>query len=304
MNSGHFDWTPRLACSVTVGVPWPWVTRGGRAYRAGQTTQRVCAQGEHPRCGVVGRRRRRRQSRRADLGHPARARDKRRAASAGSRRWQGAVIGSSVRSLSSRRSAAKALRGSSKNTNLPEPLTSFIGRERELVEIKRLLPSKRLLTLVGVGGIGKTRLALQVAAEVMDAYRDGVWLVELGSITDPGLVPTSVAQVLGVQERTGTPLTDTLCAHLKARQLLLILDNCEHLLDACATLADAMLRSGTRSRRSSPPVASRCTSPASRPTRCEHCRCPSHRRAQRLSPAPRRCSFSSNGLDSSCPTLH
>jgi non-specific serine/threonine protein kinase len=111
-----------------------------------------------------------------------------------------------------------------------------------LVEIKRLLPGKRLLTLVGVGGIGKSRLALQVAAEVVDAYRDGVWLVELGSIRDPLLVPTSVAQVLGVQERTSTPLTDTLCAHLKARQLLLMLDNCEHLLDACATLTDAILR--------------------------------------------------------------
>jgi predicted ATPase/DNA-binding winged helix-turn-helix (wHTH) protein len=130
-----------------------------------------------------------------------------------------------------------------KRTNLPEPLTSFIGRERELVEIKRLLPGKRLLTLVGVGGIGKTRLALQVASEVVDAYRDGVWLVELGSISDPLLVPTSLAQVLGVQERAGTSLTDTLCANLKSRQLLLILDNCEHLLDACARLADAVLRS-------------------------------------------------------------
>jgi predicted ATPase/DNA-binding winged helix-turn-helix (wHTH) protein len=133
-------------------------------------------------------------------------------------------------------------RGRSKNTNLPEALTSFIGRERELVEIKRLLPGKRVLTVAGVGGIGKTRLALQVAAEVMDEYHDGVWLVELGSISDPALVPTSVAQVLGVQERASTPLTDTLCAHLKARQLLLILDNCEHLRDGCATLADAILR--------------------------------------------------------------
>ena len=130
-----------------------------------------------------------------------------------------------------------------KRSNLTEPLTSFIGRERELVEIKRLLPGKRLLTLVGVGGIGKTRLALQTAGEVTDAYRDGVWLIELGSISNPLLVPTSVAQVLGVRERTGTPLMDTLCAHLKARQLLLILDNCEHLLDACATLAEAVLRS-------------------------------------------------------------
>ena len=132
--------------------------------------------------------------------------------------------------------------GGNERSNLPEPLTSFIGRERELVEIKRLLPSSRLLTLVGVGGIGKTRLALQVAAEVMDAYRDGVWLVDFGSISDPLLVPTSVAQVLGVREKTGTPLTAMLCAHLKARQLLLVLDNCEHLLHACAELAGAVLR--------------------------------------------------------------
>jgi len=135
--------------------------------------------------------------------------------------------------------------GTSSNTNLPEPLTSFIGRERELVEIKRLLPSTRLLTLVGTGGIGKTRLALQAAAEVTDAYRDGVWLAELGSIRDPSLVPASVAQVLGIQERTGTALTDTLCANLKSRQLLLILDNCEHLLDACARLANAIVRAAS-----------------------------------------------------------
>jgi predicted ATPase/DNA-binding winged helix-turn-helix (wHTH) protein len=131
--------------------------------------------------------------------------------------------------------------GSGSHSNLPAPLTSFIGRERELVEIKRLLRSTRLLTVVGVGGIGKTRLALQAAAEVIDAYRDGVWLVELASITDPSLVATSAAQVLGVQEKMGTSLTDSLCAHLKPRQLLLILDNCEHLLDACATLTDIVL---------------------------------------------------------------
>ncbi len=129
------------------------------------------------------------------------------------------------------------------HSNLPVALTSFIGRERELVEIKRLLPGKRLLTITGVGGIGKTRLALQMAAEVMDAYRDGVWLVELGSIADPALVPTSVAQALRIQEKGRTPLMQTLCAHLKSRQLLLILDNCEHLLDACATLASTVLSS-------------------------------------------------------------
>lgn len=89
-------------------------------------------------------------------------------------------------------------------TNVAEPLTSFIGRERELVQIKRLLSSTRLLTLVGVDGIGETRYVLQVSAEVIDAYRDGVWWVELASISDPLLVPTTVAQVLGVQERTRT----------------------------------------------------------------------------------------------------
>ena len=131
-------------------------------------------------------------------------------------------------------------------SNLPEPLTSFIGRERELTEIQRLLPEKRLLTLVGMGGIGKTRLALQLAAELTDNYRDGVWLVELGSITDPSLLPTTVAQVLGVREKPGTALTVTLCGHLRARQVLLILDNCEHLRQACATLAASVLRTAAQ----------------------------------------------------------
>ena len=133
-------------------------------------------------------------------------------------------------------------RRDSTRSNLPEPVTSFVGRERDLVEIKRLLPTKRLVTLVGVGGIGKTRLALQIAGEVIDAYRDGVWFVELGSLRDPALVPTSLAQVLGVPERAGKPLTDALCAHLRKLQVLLILDNCEHLLGAGAQLVDALLR--------------------------------------------------------------
>lgn len=130
----------------------------------------------------------------------------------------------------------------SARSNLPQPLTSFVGRERELVEIKRLLPDRRLLTLVGVGGIGKTRLALQVAAEVVDAYHDGVWFVDLASLVDPALVPSTVAQALGVRETAGRPLIQTLCSQVKGRQLLLLLDNCEHLLDACATFADAILR--------------------------------------------------------------
>jgi predicted ATPase/DNA-binding winged helix-turn-helix (wHTH) protein len=133
-------------------------------------------------------------------------------------------------------------RGGGPITNLSEPLTSFIGRERELVEIKRLLPDSRLLTLVGIGGIGKTRLALQVAAEVMAAYRNGVWLVNLAPLADPALVPSAVAQVLGVREAAGKPLIESLCGQVKGRQLLLVLDNCEHVLEACAQLADAMLR--------------------------------------------------------------
>jgi len=133
------------------------------------------------------------------------------------------------------------LTNKSKNSNLPEPVTSFVGRERELIEIKRLLPRTRLLTLVGVGGLGKTRLALQVSAEVLDAYRDGVWLVQFAPLEDPGLVPQSVATVLGLKEEAGRSLMQTLAEHLASRHLLLVLDNAEHLLAACALVADTLL---------------------------------------------------------------
>ena len=125
--------------------------------------------------------------------------------------------------------------------NLPQQASSFIGREHELSEVKRLLTQSRLLTLVGIGGIGKTRLSLRLAADMLDAYPDGVWLVEFGAIADPLLVPSSVAQALGVQERPGTQLPYALCAHLKSRHLLLVLDNCEHLVKACAELAGVLL---------------------------------------------------------------
>lgn len=125
--------------------------------------------------------------------------------------------------------------------NLPQQITSFVGRERERDDVKQLLAEHRLVTLVGIGGIGKTRLSLRVAADVLDAFPDGVWLVEVGSISDPSLVPMSVAQVLGVGERAGTDLTHTLCAYLKSRRLLLVLDNCEHLIEACARLTDSLL---------------------------------------------------------------
>jgi predicted ATPase/DNA-binding winged helix-turn-helix (wHTH) protein len=129
-------------------------------------------------------------------------------------------------------------------TNLPESLTTFIGRGRELVELKRLLARRRALTLLGAGGIGKTRLALQLAAEVKDAYGDGIWLVDLAPLVDPDLVPNAAAQVLGVQQSPGKPLVEAIANHARSRRLLLILDNCEHLLDASARLAEAILRAG------------------------------------------------------------
>jgi predicted ATPase/class 3 adenylate cyclase len=126
--------------------------------------------------------------------------------------------------------------------NLPQQVTSFIGRERELAQVQALLTKSRLLTLTGSGGCGKTRLALQVAAEVLEDYPDGVWLVELASLAEASLVPPSAAGVLGVKEEPGRPLLQTLVEALKAKRLLLLLDNCEHLLAACAQLADALLR--------------------------------------------------------------
>ena len=93
-----------------------------------------------------------------------------------------------------------------------------------------------------MGGLGKTRLSLQIGADALDAYPDGVWFVDLAPIRDPSLVASAAAQVLGVREEPGQSLTQTLCAHLKQRKLLLILDNCEHLVSACASLADALLR--------------------------------------------------------------
>jgi predicted ATPase len=154
------------------------------------------------------------------------------------------------------------------------------------------LPGNRLVTVVGAGGIGKTRLGLRLAAEVIEDYRDGVWLVELGSINDPLLVPASVAQVFGVQEKSGTPLTHTLCGHFRGRQLLLVVDNCEHLLDACAKLGDAVLR--TAPKVTILATSRLCTSPVNRSIRCNRSRFPKQRRTQRQWHAPRRYSSSSS----------
>jgi predicted ATPase/class 3 adenylate cyclase len=126
--------------------------------------------------------------------------------------------------------------------NLPQQMTSFIGRARELGEAKALLEKTRLLTLLGMGGLGKTRLSLQIAADVLDQYADGVWFVDLAPIKEASLVPNIAAQVLGVREESGTPLLQTLAAHVRERELLLIIDNCEHLVSACATLANTLLQ--------------------------------------------------------------
>jgi len=129
--------------------------------------------------------------------------------------------------------------------NLPQQLTTFIGRERELTEARELLASARLLTLTGPGGIGKTRLSLQLAADVTDDYPDGVWFVELAAIPDARLVPQAVASVLGVKEDAGRPVAEALVKHFKDLRVLLILDNCEHLIAACAELAAQLLRSSS-----------------------------------------------------------
>jgi transcriptional regulator with XRE-family HTH domain/tetratricopeptide (TPR) repeat protein len=123
----------------------------------------------------------------------------------------------------------------------PAPLTSFGGRDRELTEVQQLLGTTRLLTLIGSRGVGKTRLALRIASEVAHNYADGIWLVDLAPLADATLVSKAVASALDVQEQPRRPLVDTLADALRGRALLLLLDNCEHLLDACARLVDALL---------------------------------------------------------------
>ena len=129
--------------------------------------------------------------------------------------------------------------------NLPQQVTSFVGRERGLAEVKELLGTTPLLTLLGMGGLGKTRLSLQVAADVMDDYPDGVWFVELAAVADARLVPQAVASVLGVMEEAGRPVVEALVKYVQDRELLVILDNCEHLIHACADLARQLLQAGT-----------------------------------------------------------
>ena len=126
-------------------------------------------------------------------------------------------------------------------TNLPTQLTSFVGREREMGAVSGLLASSRLATLIGVGGTGKTRLMLQVAAGAAARYRDGAWLAELASVSDPDLVAAEVARALGVREEPGRAVLATLLDFLRFKELLLLIDNCEHVISAVAELVDDLL---------------------------------------------------------------
>ncbi|MFZ0906328.1 MAG: adenylate/guanylate cyclase domain-containing protein, partial [Mycobacterium sp.] len=125
--------------------------------------------------------------------------------------------------------------------HLPVQLTSFVGRDTELTQLRELLAHNRLVTVSGAGGAGKTRLAIQLAAQLTGEFGDGVWYVDLAPITDPNLVPVTVARALGLPDQPGRSTMDTLLQFVRDRQLLVVLDNCEHLLDASADLVVALL---------------------------------------------------------------
>src|ERR1700758_3445766 len=125
--------------------------------------------------------------------------------------------------------------------NLRPAATSFIGRESEVAELQAAVKAHRLVTLTGVGGVGKTRLALEVAARMADEFPDGVWLFELAAVADPAAVPDAVAEVLGITQQPGKTVGESVAAALEGRVRLLVFDNCEHVLDAAADLIDAIL---------------------------------------------------------------
>lgn len=125
--------------------------------------------------------------------------------------------------------------------NLPLQVNRFIGREREITAVKKLLVTTRLLTLTGAGGSGKTRLALQAATDLMEEFADGAWWVELAALSDPLLVPQTVASVVDVPEHAGRTVTEALADALRSKHVLLVLDNCEHLLAACVPLIETLL---------------------------------------------------------------
>ena len=143
---------------------------------------------------------------------------------------------------SARRTSQIVSRPPKRLHNLPTQLTTFIGREREIAEVTHLLSGTHLLTLTGPGGCGKSRLALRVASGLLQDYADGVWLAQLAPVSDPAFVPQTIAAALRVLEQPGRPVIETLVDALRFESLLLVMDNCEHLLSACAGLADALLQ--------------------------------------------------------------
>ena len=126
--------------------------------------------------------------------------------------------------------------------NLPAQLSAFIGREREVAEVRALVESARLVTLTGAGGCGKTRLGLQVAAELLDGSGDGVWLAELAAVTDQDAVPAAISQALRLAAQPGRPALEALLDALAPQDVLIVLDNCEHLIGGCAKTAEAIVR--------------------------------------------------------------
>jgi predicted ATPase len=141
-----------------------------------------------------------------------------------------------------RRAPQSPLSAGLAQSNLPQEAKSFIGREAEVAEIKALAADARLVTLVGVGGVGKTSCSLKAAAGLVGSYPDGVWFVDLAPITEPGLVAAEVAAVFGLVESAKRPIAETLMTHLREKRTLILLDNCEHLIEPCSRLAAALLR--------------------------------------------------------------
>src|SRR5271154_6306246 len=125
--------------------------------------------------------------------------------------------------------------------NLPYQLTSFIGRQQEIAQLKGLVTANRLVTLTGAGGAGKSRLAMEVAGQLLDAFADGVWRVDPAALSDAKVLPQAVAAALTLNEQPARPVIETLGDYLASKRLLLVLDNAEHLLDACARLLDVVL---------------------------------------------------------------
>jgi predicted ATPase/class 3 adenylate cyclase len=130
----------------------------------------------------------------------------------------------------------------SRPNNLPRQLTTFVGRQADIGEAKRALSSTPLLTLTGPGGVGKTRLAIEIAGELIDEFEDGIWFVDLGPLKDPEFVVPAIASAVGVMHAPGQPILETVTEYLRGRRVLLVLDNCEHLLDVTARSVDALLR--------------------------------------------------------------